>query len=293
MSQTIGVVGLGNMGGAMAANLLAAGFAVVGCDPSPEASGIAARKGVEIADTPAEVAKRASAVILSLPSGAALDSVVREIGAAPEVRNTILLEMSTLSLADKQAARELLAQNGNILLDAPVSGTGAQARTGDLVVLASGDRAAFDACLPALKAISRRQNYVGEFGAGMQLKLIANHLVTIHNVAAGEAFALANKVGLDLQMVYEVIGDSAGTSRMFQVRGPQMVRGRYDNPTATVRIHLKDLNLIRSFAGDVGFPLPLFSSAAEHYRLASEAGLDYADTACVCAVAERLGGLER
>src|SRR5450759_1679620 len=265
MIQTVGVIGMGNMGGAMAANLLTAGFQVVGCDPSAIACRHVKEAGSEIVLTPREVAARTDVIILSLPSAAALDAVVTgpEGLVASGCSGTVVIETSTLSLDNKRKALDALAHAGQILLDAPVSGTGEQARNGDLVVFASGDVTAYEKSLAALQAISRRQIYVGVFENGSQIKFIANHLVTIHNVAAGEEFALAIKAGLDPQLVYDALQDSAGSSRMFQVRGPQMVRGRYDEPTATIRIHLKDLCIIGRFAADVGMPLPLFSAASQ------------------------------
>lgn len=295
MSETVGVIGLGNMGGAMAANLVAAGFAVVGCDPSEPARKAAEAAGVETLSAPVDIAARTGIVILSLPSMLALEAVTagpRGLAAAGP-GNTVVIETSTLPLEAKRRAQDALVAGGRILLDAPLSGTGTQARSADLVVFASGDEAAFEACLPALRAVSRRQVHVGAFGAGSQLKFIANHLVTIHNVAAGEAFALAIKAGLDPQMVFDVLHDSAGTSRMFQVRGPQMVRGRYDEATATVHIHLKDLDIIGRYAAEVGMPLPLFAAAAQYYQMALAQGHGEEDTASVCAVSERLGGVVR
>jgi 3-hydroxyisobutyrate dehydrogenase len=295
MAQSVGVIGLGNMGGAMAANLLSAGFQVVGCDPSATACRHVEEAGGEIATTPADVAARTDVIILSLPSAAVLDAVVTGPAGlvASGCSGTVVIEMSTLALDTKRKALDALAHAGHILLDAPVSGTGEQARTGDLVVFASGDLPAYERCLPALQAISRRQIHVGAFGNGSQIKFIANHLVTIHNVAAGEAFALAVKAGLDPQLVYDVLQDSAGSSRMFQVRGPQMVRGRYDEPTATIRIHLKDLCIIGRFAADVGMPLPLFSAASQYYQIGLAQGRGDEDTTSVCAVSETLGGVVR
>jgi 3-hydroxyisobutyrate dehydrogenase-like beta-hydroxyacid dehydrogenase len=295
MAQCVGVIGLGNMGGAMAANLLAGGFQVVGCDPSATASRRVAEAGGEIARTPADVAARTDVIILSLPSAAVLDTVVNgpEGLVASGCSGTVVIETSTLALDTKRKALNALAAAGQILLDVPVSGTGEQARKGDLVVFASGDVTAYEKSLPALQAISRRQMHVGDFGNGSRIKFIANHLVTIHNVAAGEAFALAIKAGLDPQLVYDALRDSAGSSRMFEVRGPQMVRGRYDEPTATIRIHLKDLDIIRGFAAEVGMPLPLFSAASQYYQIGLVQGRGNEDTASVCAVAESLGGVVR
>jgi putative dehydrogenase len=136
-----------------------------------------------------------------------------------------------LPIEVKARGEAQLAAQGKILLECPVSGTGAQAARKDLVVFASGDETAFERCREVLVGISRGQRYVGAFGNGSRMKFIANHLVTIHNLAAAEAIVLSEMAELDPALVFDVIVDSAGSSRMFQIRGPMMVRGQYDEPT--------------------------------------------------------------
>src|SRR6266478_4259885 len=157
------------------------------------------------------------------------------------------------------------AAQGKILLDCPVSGTGAQAARKDLVIFASGDEMAFERCREVFAGMSRAQKYVGAFGNGSRMKFIANHLVTIHNLAAAEAIVLGEMAGLAPALVFDVIADSAGSSRMFQIRGPMMVAGRYDEPTATMTTHVKDLDIIGKFAADLHCPTPLFSAAVQFY----------------------------
>ena len=141
--------------------------------------------------------------------------------------------------------------------------------------------------------MSRRQIYLGEFGNGTLMKFIANHLVTIHNVAAGEAMTLGKKAGLDPQVIYAALVDSAGSSRMFQVRGPLMVSGHYDNAAAKITTHLKDIKIISEFARELGTPLPLFAAAAQFYLAALGQGRGDQDSACVCAVSEGLAGIHQ
>jgi 3-hydroxyisobutyrate dehydrogenase len=231
-------------------------------------------------------------MITSLPNAEALMAAVSGLASASG-SGQIVIECSTLGLEAKQRARQVLEAAGKILLDCPVSGTGAQAVTKDLVVFASGDAAAFERCRPVLEGMSRAQKYLGEFGNGSKMKYVANHLVTIHNVCAAEALVLGMKAGLDPRLIYEVISDSAGSSRMFQVRGPLMVEGRYDAPTATFDTHLKDIDLIARFASELGVPTPLFAAAVEFYRAAVAQGRGKQDTAAVCAVMESRARLER
>ena len=143
--RSVGMIGLGIMGSAMASNLLRAGFRVVGYDVLPAARSAFARTGGVAARSGAEVARRAPIVITSLPSVAALEAVASELAHAPR-RGLIVVETSTLPLAAKEAARRALAGKSITLLDCPLSGTGAQARTKDLNVYASGPRAACNAC---------------------------------------------------------------------------------------------------------------------------------------------------
>src|SRR5260370_565010 len=149
-------------------------------------------------------------------------------------------------LADQAKSRghAPLAAQGKILLDCPVSGTGAQAANKDLVVFASGDKAAFERCREVLAGMSRAQKYVGAFGNGSRMKFIANHLVTIHNLASAEAFVLGEMAGLDPALAFAVIGDSAGSSRMFQIRGPMIVSSQYNEPSETMKPHLEDLDIL-------------------------------------------------
>jgi len=174
-----------------------------------------------------------------------------------------------------------------------VSGTGAQAATKDLVVFVGGDETAFEHCREVLAGISRAQKYVGTFGNGSRMKFIANHLVTIHNLATAEALVLGEMAGLDPALVYDVIADSAGSSRMFQIRGPMMVAGQYDEPTATMTTHLKDLDIIGKFAADLHCPTPLLTTAVQYYYAGVAQGRGSQDTAALCAVLEKLAGIER
>jgi len=204
-----------------------------------------------------------------------------------------VLETSTLPIEEKARARASLARKGITLLDCPLSGTGAQARAKDLVVFASGERGAFRKAEQFLPGFSRAHYYLGAFGNGSRMKYVANLLVAIHNVSTAEAFVLGMKAGLDPRTIYEVLANSAGASRMFQVRGPQMVANRYGEATISVALFQKDMKIIGEFAHALGAPTPLFNAAAPLYNAAMAQGLSQADTASVCAVLERMAGIRR
>jgi putative dehydrogenase len=292
VKQTIGIVGLGIMGSAIGANLVRAGFGVAGYDPVPRARRALVRAGGHAARSNGELARRCEVIITSLPSAAALERVAQELAAAAR-RGLIVVETSTLPIEDKQRARRVLAAAGATLLDCPLSGTGAQARTRDLAVYASGPRAAVRRCAAVFDGFARAHYYVGAFGAGSKMKFVANLLVAIHNVSAAEALVLGKKAGLDPALVYKVAGDGAGSSRMFQVRGPMMVAGDYRDATMKVEVWQKDMAIITDFARALGCPTPLFLASAPLYTAALAAGRGKQDTASVCAVLGEMAGLRR
>jgi 3-hydroxyisobutyrate dehydrogenase-like beta-hydroxyacid dehydrogenase len=204
-----------------------------------------------------------------------------------------VIETSTLPIKDKVKARNTLKRKGITLLDCPLSGTGAQAKVGDLVVFASGDKAAFSKAVPVFKGFSRGHHYLGEFGNGSKMKFVANLMVAIHNVSAGEAFALGIKAGLSPKAIFDVQANSAGTSRMFQVRGPMMVKGRYDEVTMKNEVWQKDMKIIGDYARSLGVATPTFKASAGVYKAAMAQGFAKQDTGAVCAVLERMSRVRR
>ncbi len=290
--QTVGMIGIGIMGSAMSANLAHAGFNVVGYDVIQRRGAELARSGGVAARSPREVARRAEIVITSLPSAHALAEVAAELAASAK-RGTIVIETSTLPIPVKQAAREVLAKRSVVLLDCPLSGTGAQARVKDLLIYVSGDRAAYRKTIPVLSGFTSANYYIGPFGSGSKMKFVANLLVAIHNVAAAEAMVLGMKAGLDPAMVLKVVAGGAGGSRMFQVRGPMMVKGDYSEATMKNEVWQKDMTIIGDFARELDCPTPLFAASAPIYNAAMAMGLGKEDTGAVCAVLEKLAGNPR
>ena len=292
MATNLGVIGLGIMGGSIAANLVKAGFDVGGCDVLVDKVAAHVGRGGRAAGSVAEVARHAEVVVTSLPSVSALDQVTDALIAAPR-RDLIVVECSTLPIVDKQRAHDRLAPVGIAVLDCPLSGTGSQAVTKDLVVYASGARAAYDRCTVVFEGFARANYFLGTFGNGSKMKFVANLLVSIHNVATAEAFTLGMKAGLDPQQILEVIGAGAGVSRVFQLRAPMMVADRYDEATMKMDVWQKDLSIIGAFAAHLGCPTPLFSAALPIYAAAMAQGRAREDTAAVCAVLEEMARVER
>lgn len=292
MTADVGVIGLGTMGGAMARHLLGAGYRVLGRDVRRACVEDFAGAGGVPASSPAEVAAGTDVIVLSLPSAAAFDEVVEgPDGLAGAVRpGHVLIETSTLPLDVKERAHRVLGQGGAALLDCPISGTGAQMRTKDIAIYASGDPAALERARPVLGAFSRDQFDLGEFGNGSRLKFVANLLVAIHNAAAAEALLLAQRSGLGLDAALRALTSGAGTSRMLEIRGPLMIGGEYGDATMKVRTFRKDTDIIGGFAGMLGCPTPLFTIAAQLNLAALAQGHGDDDTASVFAVLQKLAG---
>src|SRR5579872_5075314 len=213
----VGVVGIGIMGSSIARNLLAAGQEVIGFDIAADRRDELRAMGGEVATSAADIAASVDIILTSLPSIAALDETVAAIFAHPRP-DLVVAELSTLPIDAKLRCRDTLLAAGIAMLDCPLSGTGAQAVTRDLVVYASGDRAAYDRCVEIFPGFARLNYYLGEFGNGSKMKFVANLLVAIHNVASAEAMVLGIKAGLDPADIVKVIGSGAGTSRVFELR---------------------------------------------------------------------------
>jgi L-threonate 2-dehydrogenase len=296
VKSATGFVGLGIMGSACAASLIKRGHAVVGYDVSArrmrdfEAAG-----GISV-ETPRAVAERADVVITLLPGADVLLEVLTGAGgiAAADSPDLVVADCGTFDIPGKERCREALETSGKTLLDCTISGTGAQAKSGDLIVYASGSRAGFDRCVPAFSAFARAHHYVGEFGNGSKVKYIANLLVAVHNAAAAEALVLAQRAGLDLQTVIELVKGGAGGSRMLELRGPLMAQGRYDRDVASrLALWQKDMHVIGEFAKALNCPVPLFAQSAQLYNAAIGQGRGEEDMAAICAVLQQLAGIQR
>jgi L-threonate 2-dehydrogenase len=293
MAQRVGLLGLGIMGSAYAGHLIEAGFETRGFDVDPDAMRRFEEHGGRAAADQRALARDSDVVISALPSVAAAEEAFFGADGVDAGAHTglVVVEASTLPLETKERCRAGLAAHGVPVLDAPVSGTGSQARVKDLAIYASGERAAFDTVAGVLGTLARVVRYVGEFGAGSKLKYIANLLVTIHNAATAEAVVFAQKAGIDPAMMIDVIGDGAGASRMLAVRGPMMASGSYEPAAMKLDVYKKDIRIIADFAREVGAPTPLFSQSAVFYKTALEQGRGKQDTAAIASVLKTMAGL--
>ena len=280
----IGIFGLGIMGGAIAKNLVDDGYQVFGYDPDAVQCKNAENAGIKITGSVKEVAENSNIMFSSLPNADALDAIVSELITLSESDRSagILIELSTLDLVTKQENQARLFDAGLDLLDCPISGTGQQAKTGDIVLFASGDQAVFSDCSTIFKSFAKQSYYLGEFGNGTKMKLIANLLVAIHNVASAEAVTLAKKSGIDMEQFYKVISSSPCSSKIFELRAPLMIDNTFEPATMKLDVWQKDMQLIREFADNVKSPIPLFATTEPLYQAAIDANLGQQDTAAVC-----------
>lgn len=286
MDKTVGIIGLGIMGGAIARNLVERGWRVIGFDTDSGRRADLALAGVEMADDVSQLVRDAPIVMTSLPSPAAVEQVAQQIADSGQP-SRIVVELSTLGIADKLRFEATLSKAGHIALDCPLSGTGAQAKMRDLIVYASGDSHSIAQCTALFSDFAKQSADLGQFGNGSRMKFIANHLVAIHNVATAEAMVLAERAGLDPKMVVEMVGPGAGGSRMFQMRAPMMVEGLYEPATMKVSIWRKDMAVIAEFAEEVGCATPLFTLTQPVYAKAMAMGLGEQDTASVFEVLKK------
>jgi L-threonate 2-dehydrogenase len=278
--RTVGIIGLGIMGGAIARNLVERGWAVIGFDTEPSRRSELARSGVTIADGAGSVAAGAAIIMTSLPNADAANAVATQIAGCGQSAR-IVVELSTLTIADKLHFKAILEPAGHIALDCPLSGTGAQAAVRDLVVYASGDSAAIARCRDLFADFAKQSADLGAYGNGSRMKFVANHLVAIHNVASAEAMLLAERAGLDLNQVIEMVAPGAGGSRMFQMRAPMMAKRSYEPATMRISTWKKDMAIIAEFASELGCETPLFTTTQPVYAQAMAMGLGDQDTAAV------------
>ena len=291
---TVGIVGVGLLGDAVASRLRAAGHAVVGYDVVTASMDRLAALGGTPAKSAGDVARAAEVVCTILPSLATVEEAIlgpHGITAAGKAGQPIV-QMSTISPSlTERLARETAAR-GLVFLDCPISGTSGMVAKGEGVIFVGGDAAQYERWKPLLESILPRAVHVGRAGQAMVLKLVANLLVALNSAAAAEAINLARANGLDPQIVVDVLATGAATSRMLEVRGPLMVRGEFP-AQMKLDLFMKDLHLIQDAAKTAGASLPLTDIAERLYAAAQAAGHGADDLAVVITELERSGKEEK
>ena len=272
----IGIIGLGIMGGIMAETLIKSGFNVVGYDIEASACRRLKRAGGQALKSISDVVMEADTLIISLATSMALITVFNEIKNALEQspKKLIVIETSTLPMSDKEFIAKQLDLPGIELFDCPISGTAARMKDRAWTIFVSGQEKSCRKIRPILAALADQYPYVGPYGNGLKMKLIANHLVAIYNVACAESTIFARKIGLDPQDVLDIFGPSPviGTGVM-RLRMPFMIDRQYTPPTMKVEVWQKDMQVIGDLAKSVGCPLPIFNATAPIYTAAMAQGL--------------------
>ncbi|MAF48994.1 MAG: NAD(P)-dependent oxidoreductase [Rhodospirillales bacterium] len=296
MSIIVGQIGLGVLGSAMAPNIMKSGFELVGYDIRPEIIDELAAAGMARGEGPADVAAEADMVITCLPGAAALMEVAAGIAEAitsAGKTGQIVIETSTLAVADKVAAKAIIGAAGGRMLDCPVSGNRILAVKKQLTAFASGERGAFEAAEAVIGGFASRVFHVGDFGAGMKMKFCANILNLVHNSVAAEVMVLGMKSGLDPQLMHQVISGSGSSSSMFETRGLMMARNNYVHEGMNFSVPLKDSRFISEHAAELCVPIPIYQAALQPYYAAVAQGHMEEDAAAVCAAMERAANCER
>ena len=288
---TIGIIGLGLLGHAIASRLLHAGHAVVGVDVLPERVGALEALGGKGAASAAAVARSAEAVCTVLPSLATAESAIvgREGVLEGAHSGLAVIQMSTISPRLTETLAREIASRGLGFLDCPVSGTSSMVERGDGIFFVGGERALYERWRPVLESVLPRAVLVGTVGQAMTLKLVANLLVALHSAAAAEALTLARKAGLDLGIVLDVLNSSAASSAMLKVRGPMIVQRDFP-AQMKLDLFMKDIHLMQEAAERVGAALPFTDLAERLYEEARVAGHGAEDLAVVATVLEGRGG---
>jgi 3-hydroxyisobutyrate dehydrogenase-like beta-hydroxyacid dehydrogenase len=287
--QGIGMIGLGLMGGALAERLLGAGFSVVGYDIAAAACDGLGRIGGDVAENPAEVASRCDRVILSLPTSDVVAKVLHQMDRALRP-GQIIVDTTTGDPERVAALGARLAERGVDYLDATLSGSSAQARSGDVIVMAGGRRDVFDRCEDLFRCFARRWFHVGDWGSGSRMKLVSNLVLGLNRAALAEGLAFAKALGLDGEATLAILAESAAYSRVMDTKGRKMITGDF-TPQAKLSQHLKDVRLILAAAEAAGIDLPLSTTHRQILEAAEAAGYGDADNSAVIrAFAERKKG---
>ncbi len=272
----IGFIGLGRMGGPMAAHLVEAGHRVLGLDPSPEARDLARERGVEIVASVSEL--RVPIVMSSLPGDAEAEAVHSDDLFRSLEPGALCLDLSTIDVGLSQRIAVAAAGAGHRFLDCPVSGTSVHARAGTLAVMVGGEAAAVEKARPFLATFSNAVHHVGPNGSGLEMKLITNRLLNAHVVAIAEAILEMEEAGLDTASCIELLRQGAVPRLLDYKAGPMAARDH--GPLFTVDLMAKDLGLAdaRRPAGPVG------EVAARILRQARDDGWGLSDIGAVIEV---------
>jgi len=294
-SKTVGFIGLGAMGGYMAANVQKGGFSLVVNDRRPDLAKPLLDGGAIWAANAREVAERSDVVFTCLPNLAAIEDVlIGQDGLAEGLRSgQAVFEMSTNSIELARKLRDALAEKGAVLLEAPISGGATGAKLGRLAIWVGGERAAFDLNLDVLRTIGDRPLHVGAFGSGLVTKLVHNCTSQAVQAAIAEVFVLGVKAGAEPLALWEAVRQGAlGRRRTFDQLIDQFLPGNYDDPHAALRIIQKDMSLALGLAAELDVSMPISTFAMEDIEAAMRRGWAERDCRSVMLLPQERAGVK-
>ncbi len=263
---SVGLIGLGLIGSALAERLLGAGQHVVGWDRDPVRRAALQQSGGEVAEGGPDVFALCRRVLLSLPSHREVAAVVQ--AARPSLRQGLtIIDTTTGDPAHSEKLAGDLAGDGITYLDATISGNSAQVRSGAVTLMVGGDADAFAACADIFAAIGQQTFHTGPSGTGARMKLVTNLVLGLNRAALAEGLAFAESLGLDLPLTLAVMRGSPAYSRMMDTKGERMIHGDFA-PDARLSQHLKDVRLIVDIGRQAGLSMPL---SAAHRAILEEA----------------------
>jgi 3-hydroxyisobutyrate dehydrogenase-like beta-hydroxyacid dehydrogenase len=290
--KNIAVIGLGAMGGPMAARLLESNFNVSGFDIDESRMTELASSGLKPSASPKEAADGRELVILSLPDWNIVRDVVegeRGIVSSSNKRQ-IIIDTSTVPPEETRAMASRLEKKGIEWMDVPISGAASQAREGNVVFMAGGKRMTFDKVKPILDLLGKKTVYVGKNGDAAMLKLAVNVTLFLNQAAAIEGFVLAMKAGLDPDIILDIFGSGAAASNLISVRGKDMLEGNF-RPRGPVWLAVKDIELALDSAKQLGVTLPIAGLYHQLILNAYHSGLAQSDATALMKVYEQLAGI--
>jgi 3-hydroxyisobutyrate dehydrogenase len=285
-----GFVGLGNLGGHLAASLLREGFSVAVHDRQPQLAERLIAAGAIWADTPAALGRDCDAVITCLPSPAVSELVLGQLLSTLKP-GTTWIEMSTLGRDEILRLARVAAEKGVRTMELPVTGGVHLAAQGKITMLAGGERDLFEAHLPALKAMGDQIFHMGPLGNAAIIKVITNMLAFIHLKACAEALMLARRGGLDLGQAWHAIKASSGNSFVHETEGALILNGSYDI-AFNIDLALKDLGFAMGFGREFGVPLDLAGATQQTYVAAKAAYGGAAQSPMIAKLLEDLLGTD-
>ena len=293
---TIAFVGLGVMGRPMAINLVRAGFSVRAFDVNPAAMDAVAKAGAHAALSAQDAAGDADVLISMVVNDTQMRSVLFEPSYAARALKPggLVIGMSTMSRATVQAVAHELAEAHIEYVDAPVSGGEVGAQSASLSIMVGASDEAYTRVLPVLQTLGSKLYHVGKkIGDGQAMKMVNQLLVCVHNAVAAEALTFGKRLGLDPKMIFEIIGNSAGNSWIFQNRGARMLSREFAQPKSALSILVKDLGFVVEAANQQAFPLPLGSAAHQLYKMAAAQDWSQLDDSILIRLMEQLAGESR